>query len=285
MLIRRYMLGLLLLTFIVTGCGNRGIPVIKQELLDKKLSVLMLTSASLSDTAKQSVGAALQKWRDSNLIAYDWMKDLNTLDDNIITKLKGRTYDYIYVIGNELLPSANELIRQNVSVSKWTLMQNQLDVNGNTNANTNANQASFYQIDPNQVESLKNKWITDLLTQHSSVEWVTRADYPIPSAWAPSEEADHIILLDNNGQWFQQLAFQTRQHSSNCIIFYAPTDTAHIQKAKTLGVPVMDINGALTAELDWGTILSNRLQNMTQKTWQTGGSVYNEQELKELKMK
>ncbi|MBD0380289.1 hypothetical protein [Paenibacillus sedimenti] len=282
MRIRRYVFCLLLLTLLVTGCGNRGIPVIKQELLDKKMSVLMLTSAGISDNAKQSVGSALQQWRDSNLIAFDWIKDVTALDDAVVTKLKARTYDYIYVIGNELLPAAEQVIQQGATASKWTLLQSQLDASGQTSGV--AGQAAIIQIDPSQVESLKNKWVNDLLAQKSSVEWITRADHPIPSAWAPSEEADHIVLLDNNDQWFQQLAFQTRQHLSNWIIFYAPTDAAHVQKAKSIGVSVMDLNGALSAELNWSTILNNRLQAMQHNAWKPGVTFYNDQELKELKM-
>ncbi|MFD0698316.1 hypothetical protein ACFQZT_30010 [Paenibacillus sp. GCM10027628] len=283
MRIHRIVLSLLLLTFVVTGCGNRGIPVIKQELLDKKISVLMLTSAGISDTAKQSVSTALQQWRDSNLIAYDWIKDATVIDNDIVTKLKVRTYDYIYVIGNELLPSAEQVIQQDAVTSKWTLLQSQLDANGSSNLI--GNQAALFQIDPNQVDNLKGKWIQDLLNQNASIEWITQADHPIPSAWAPSEEADHIILLDNNDQWFQQLAFQTRQHLSTWIIFYAPTDAAHVQKAKSLGVSVMDLNGSLSAELNWATILNNRLNAMLQKTWKPGATVFTDQELKELKMK
>ncbi len=41
---------LLLLSFILAGCGNRGIPTIKQEFLINKISVLMLTGSSMSDT-------------------------------------------------------------------------------------------------------------------------------------------------------------------------------------------------------------------------------------------
>ncbi|SDN00037.1 hypothetical protein SAMN04487897_101754 [Paenibacillus sp. yr247] len=283
MAIKRFVFILLLLSFIVTGCGNRGIPSIKQDLMDKKLSVLMLSSASLSEPAKQSIGNALQKWRGANFIAYDWIKDLNTLDDSVITKLKANTYDYIYVIGNELFSSANGLIGQGLTMGKWTLLQSQLDMNGS--ASTVIDQASFLHIDSNQVESLKNKWIQDLLAQNVTVEWVTRSDRPIPSAWAPSEEADHIILLDNNDQWFQQLSFQTKQHLASWIIFYSPVNEAQLKKAKSIGVSVIDISSALSAELNWAQILDNRLEAMTNHSWKKGGFNYNEKELTELKVK
>lgn len=280
---KRLVLLFVLLSIFVVACGNRGIPVIKQDLFDNKLSVLMLTGASLSEPAKQSVGQAVVQWRDANLIAYDWVKDLKTLDDSVIAKLKASDYDYIYVVGNELFPSANEMIAQGVSAGKWTLLQSQLDVGGVTN--TVNEQAAFLQIDSLQIENLKNKWIQDLLARNVVVEWVTRSDRPIPSEWAPSEEADHIILLDNNDQWFQQLTFQSRQHLANWIIFYTPADSTQLQKAKSLGASVIDITAALSAELNWGQILDNRLAMMKSNSWKKGGAIYNEQELKELLIK
>jgi len=281
---QRFVLGLLFLSLLVTGCGNRGIPAIKQELMDKKMSVLMLTSASLSDPAKQSVSQALLQWRDANQIAFDWVKDLQTMDESVVAKLKSRPYDYIYVIGNELLPTADPLIGQNLTNGKWTLMQSQLDPSA-SGAGGAETKAAVYQIDPTKIDTLKNQWVGGVLASNSSVEWVTRADRPIPSAWAPSEEADHIVLLDNNQQWFQQLSFQTKQHASSWIIFNAPTDAAHIQKAKTIGVSVMDLTDALSADLDWPSILNNRLSGMLQHSWQAGAAKYSDQELKELKLK
>lgn len=206
--------------------------MIKQELLDKKLSVLMLSSVNLSPTAKQSVGSALQKWRDANYIAYDWINDLSAVDDRVLTKLKASSYDYIYVIGNDLFPSANGVIQQGLNPGKWTLLQSQLDVNGS--ASTVIDQAALLQIDSQQIENLKNQSIQNLLAQNVTVEWVTRSDRPIPSAWAPSEEADHIVLLDNNEQWFQQLAFQTRQHAATWIIFLFSCNRSAAAKVKRL---------------------------------------------------
>ncbi|NOV03100.1 hypothetical protein [Paenibacillus planticolens] len=283
MKIKRSMLVILLLSFLVSGCGNRGIPVIKQELMEKKLSVLMLSSVNLSDPSKQAIGSALQKWRDVNFIAYDWINDLGALDDRVLTKLKTSSYDYIYVIGNDLFPSANGVIQQGLNTGKWTLLQSQLDVNGT--ASTAVDQAAFLQIDAQQIESLKTKWIQDLLAQNVTVEWVTRSDRPIPSELAPSEEADHIVLLDNNEQWFQQLSFQTRQHFAKWIIFYSPATEAQLQKAKTIGVSVMDISNSLSAELNWPQILDDRLLAMTSKSWHKGPINYNSTELTELKMK
>ncbi|MGO4272288.1 hypothetical protein AB4Z22_21010, partial [Paenibacillus sp. TAF58] len=72
---------------------------------------------------------------------------------------------------------------------------------------------------------------------------------------------------------------------SNTIIFYSPVDEAQVQKAKSIGISVVDIAGAVSAELNWAQILDNRLVMMKTNSWKKGGTIYNEQELKELKMK
>lgn len=279
---KRFLLILILLSSLLAGCGTRGIPVIKQEVLDQKMSVLMLTTAGLTASAKQALGQTLKSWRDANSIAYDWVKDLNALDDSVVSKLKTKSYDYIYVVGNELFPSANETMSLGLSTSKWTFLQSQPFVEGS--AVTVNDQASMLQLDTQQMESLKNKAIQDLLFQNVTIEWVTQSDRPVPSDWAPSEEADHIVLL-NNSQWFQQLTFQVHQHHAAWVIFYSPVDEAQLQKAKSLGVSVMDFSGALTADLNWTQILDNRLAMMKTHAWQKGIQNYNPQELKELKMK
>ena len=43
-------------------------------------------------------------------------------------------------------------------------------------------QASIFQLDTQQMETLKNKSIQDLLVQNVAMKWVTRSDRPIPSA-------------------------------------------------------------------------------------------------------
>ncbi|UJF35400.1 hypothetical protein [Paenibacillus hexagrammi] len=76
MLLRKSAVCALMLGLLLTGCGNRGMPVIKQEIMDKKISVLMLSSPALSNQAKQSIGKALLEWRNNQAITFEWLKDL-----------------------------------------------------------------------------------------------------------------------------------------------------------------------------------------------------------------
>ncbi|MGG1516783.1 hypothetical protein ABE504_15355 [Paenibacillus oryzisoli] len=274
---------IILLICLLAGCTSRGIPTIQQDMLDRKISVLMLSSAELPDAAKQSIEQGLLKWRDQSMIAYDWVKDLQTVDAGAEAKLKTASYDYIYVAGNSLFSSAAVWMQANPTAGKWTFLQSEPDA-ANQGAAI-ADKAALLQVDTAQIETMKTTWVQSLLDQQTPIEWVTKAERPIPSAWAPSEESDHIVLLDNNPQWFQQLAFQVNQHHAKWAIFYTPAEEAQIQKAKTLGISVMDLTAGLSANLSWDDILANRLGVMTNHSWQTGVQNYNLQELKELKMK
>jgi len=274
---------LICLALCMAGCGTRGVPAISQERLAAKLSVLMVTQQGLADSAKQEVAAALQTWRSEHHIAFEWLQDVAVWDQTLENKLHTRTYDYIYVIGNELLPAAAQSAASDPADRKWTLLQDKL-TGGETLPAATAKTA-IMRIDPQQIDRLKSDWVENLLTQPVSIEWVTTAARPIPSQWAPSEEADHIVLLDNNPEWLQQLAFQKNQHGSGWIVFYTPADAAALNQVRSLGVSVMDLSGALSAELNWQAVLAGRLDTMLNQTWKSGDAAYSAQELKELTWK
>jgi hypothetical protein len=266
---------------LLSACGTRGLPAIRQDTLDNKLSVLMVTSPKLSDSVKQTIGTKLLEWRGANQIAFEWIKDKSAIDESVRLSIQSKSYDYIYVIGNELFPTAIQASTQDIK-KKWTLIQDQLDMQPQLPGTQNL---AYLQIDPKQVDDLKTYWVNQLLAQKVSIEWVTMAENPIPSAWAPSEEADHIVLLNNNGDWFNQLNHQTRQHASKWILFNTSVDPSFLQKAKTIGVSVVDLSSTLEVNLAWDAILANRLAAMTSHQWQNGFQSFNAQEMMELKIK
>jgi hypothetical protein len=282
MLYRRTICLLIAVTLLLTACGTRGIPAIREDILVNKYAVLMITSDKLSDSAKQTVAAKLMDWRNTHQIAFEWIQNLPSIDETIRKSIQAKQFDYIYVIGTGLFPTAIQAAEQDKD-SKWSLLQDQWENPQNTIIDSD--NLALWQIDPKQVDDLKNNWVNQLLAQKESVEWVTMAEYPIPSVWAPSEEADHIVLLNNNGDWFNQLVHQTRLHGSSRILFHAPVDPSFVQKAKTIGVPVVDLSASLETDLNWDAILESRLTNMTQRSWNKGVHVYNAQELIQLKIK
>jgi hypothetical protein len=277
---RRILIILMMLT-LLTACGTRGIPTISPEMLNSKISVMIITSKSLSDSAKQMIGNKLLEWRSSKQIAFEWAQDNSELDVALLDKLHTRTYDYIIVIGNELLPAATKAA-SGVKNSKWTLIQDHFDLQ--LQSPGNADPIMWLQIDPKQVDTLKENWVEQLLMQKVSIEWLTTAEYPIPSLWAPSEEADHIVLLSGNDQWYQQLVYQTRRHASKWIVINSPVDASVIQKAKTVGVNVVDLSTGLSSDLNWETIMNNQLTVLTQHSWKSGVQSFTDQEVKEIKV-
>jgi hypothetical protein len=281
MLYRRILLLLILCSILLTACGTRGTPVIRPEIMESKLSVLMVTSDKLSEPARQKIGAKLLEWRSGNQIAFEWMKDKAAIDESMIASIKSKPYDYIYVIGTDLSLTAIQAARQDTD-SKWTLIQDQMSMQ---QPSAELDNLSILQIDPKQAGDVRIYWVNQLLAQKESVEWVTFAENPIPAEWAPSEEADHIVLLNNNGDWFDQLNYQTRLHASKWIIFNTAADSSFVERAKTIGVPVVDLTAPLEAELNWDAILANRLTMMTQRSWKKGIQAYNAQEIKQLLIK
>jgi hypothetical protein len=281
MLYRRILILLFTCSILLTACGTRGTPVIRLDIMASKLSVLMITSDKLSDPAKQKIGAKLLEWRSGNQIAFEWMKDKADINGSMITSIKSKPYDYIYVIGTDLFLSAIQAAGQDTD-SKWTLIQDQMSMQ---QPPVESDNLSILQIDPKQAADVRIYWVNQLLAQKESVEWVTVAENPIPAEWAPSEEADHIVLLNNNGAWFDQLNHQTRLHASKWIIFNTPADASFVKQAQTIGVSVVDLTAPLVTELNWEAILSNRLTMMTQRSWKKGIEAYNTQEIKQLLLK
>jgi hypothetical protein len=133
-------------------------------------------------------------------------------------------------------------------------------------------------------ESQLDSWVKQQQQKNLSIEWVTRTNQPIPAAWAPSEEADHIVYTDNNDQWFQQLVFQAREHLSSWIVFYGQAEPAAVQKAKTIGIPVMDMNSAVSADVNWAAVFAGLLAMMDQNSWKAGIVPYTEQEIQAVRL-
>ncbi|MCR8642123.1 hypothetical protein NV379_05575 [Paenibacillus sp. N1-5-1-14] len=278
---RIVLIGMILLCIsLLTACEGRGLPSISPELLASKKSVLFVTSPNINPAIKTSVETALPNWREAHQITYDWMQDMPDINEDVKKKMKEKTYDYIYVIGNDLVPSAVQASTE-LTQNKWTLLQDQ--ANADNNAIQDHPNLVVQYVDTSVLQTQVEAWVESKIAARTSIEWVTTASKPIPSAWAPSEEADHIVLLDNNPEWLKQLKFQISSHRSEWVVLYAPADASVIQKLKAIGTPVMNVN-ASTANLNWDEILKNSVQTLSDQAWKSGKKSYNANELKELKL-
>ncbi|WP_442600883.1 hypothetical protein [Paenibacillus sp. KN14-4R] len=265
---------------VLTACAGRGLPSISAEMLANKKSVLFITSPSVGSSIKSTIQSVLPNWREAHQITYDWIQDVQEINDDVKNQVKDKAYDYIYVIGNDLLASTVKAASE-LPKSKWSLLQNQSNVDMSS-IQDQAN-LSVMSVDTSILKPQIESWVQAKITARTSIEWVTTASKPIPSAWAPSEEADHIVLLDNNPEWFKQLKFQLSNHHSEWIVLYSPADASVVQKLKTIGIPVMNVN-ASTADLNWDEIMKNSVQSIVDNSWKSGLKSYNANELKELKL-
>ncbi|WP_143101053.1 hypothetical protein [Paenibacillus sp. 1_12] len=274
----RWTTGLLTLCilFVLGGCG-KNIPAIDPALLESKVSVLIISKEQISDTTKSTLQNAFLSWRDSHHIAFDWMADTAVLTDLQITALKNRPYTYIIVIGNELNRQVWP-IAASLPSKKWILLDDTVSVD---NPPITDKHIVWKQTEQNFMEKQWEEWVKQQQVLGKSIEWVTIGSKPIPSLWAPSEEAETISLSDAEG-WFPQFQNQVRRHGPSWIAVYSPLDANSLQRVKNLKVPVVDMT-AVSIELQWGNILTSILQTIESKAWVNGSLAYTSQEIQIVK--
>lgn len=275
---KRWTTGLftLCILFVLGGCG-KNIPAIDPALLESKVSVLIISKEHVSDSTKSTLQNTFISWRDSHHIAFDWMADTAVLKEAQITALKTRPYTYIIVIGNELtrqvLPIATALPDK-----KWILLD---DTVSGDNPPITDKHIVWKQTGQGFMDKQWDEWVKQQQILGKSIEWVTVGARPIPSLWAPSEEAETIGVSDAEG-WFPQFQNQVRRHGPSWIAIYSPLDASFLQRVKNLKVPVIDMT-AVSIELQWGTLMTSILQTIETQTWTNGNQEYTSQEIQIIK--
>jgi hypothetical protein len=111
---------ILILVGLLTACGH-PIPAASNELLQQKKSILILTSPTLDKSLEVQMMQTLDSWKQTKLIAYEWIKQVNVVDDLLVKKINNKTYSYIIILGNDLtsttLASASE-----TKDSRWIVL-------------------------------------------------------------------------------------------------------------------------------------------------------------------
>jgi len=258
----------------LSGCG-KNIPKIDPALMQDKLSVLVLTKPDLQDSTKSAISKALLAWRGTQHIAFEWIPDVASVSDEQANKLKSITYDYIVVVGNELnrqvLPVA-----QTIADKKWILLDDAVSYDTPTPPGQGQN-ISWKTAGPAFIEAQWAEWVKQQQVTGKSIEWVTVSSNPIPSVWAPSEEAERIALSDAEG-WYPPFQNQVRQNGPDWIVVFSPLDTSTLQRMKNLHVPIMNI-ASTTVQLNWDSVLAGILHRMQAKQWNAGIVGYDPQEI------
>lgn len=258
---------------LLSGCG-KNIPAIDPALLQAKSSILVVTGQEMPDDVKTALQTALVNWRDKKQTAFEWMDNTNALTEEQLSKIKTRSYDYILVAGHNLvqntLPAA-----ANIPERKWVMLDDQLARQSPVVSGSNI---MVKLVPEDRFRKEWSEWVSLQLDNGRAIEWVTTSAYPIPSEWAPSEEAEYINLADAEG-WYTQFQFQVNSHGPAWIAVFAPLEAAQLQRLKAAQVPVINM-AATGIELQWGGILASIEDMMAKKAWTPGIQPYSDAEAK-----
>lgn len=274
----RLLLTILITSLILISC-NRIIPAASPDLLKEKKSLLLVTAASVSKEETDLIGKTLQASALSEQIAFEWVAQASGFDAELSARVKTKPYDRVIVIGDELFSGAVEAAKA-AQDKQFSLYQ--------------ASHAPFSAAVP-ELPNLKlvalngsgftaqwDDWVRSQRELGANILWINRSQAPVPSAWAPSEEAEAIFSIDlyPDNEWFPQLSFQARSIQANWIVLYTSLEPAVINRIKTLRIPIMDMNGGIKVEYEWKTIVQNELRSLKSADWQPGTAWYADQDVR-----
>lgn len=267
----------LVLAALLAGCGH-VVPQADEQVLQSKKSLLVLASASLPADAADKLKSMLTKTRNAEQIAYVWKGGIAAIDDAMVAGIKQSPYDRIVVIGSGLIASAIEAAKKTAE-HRWVLLADSVKADG-IPAEPPANTA-IVKVDETAVASMWNSWALEQTGAGRVIEWVSDTAHPVPSAWAPSEEADHIVMLDIYGPslWYNQLAVQASAHRPDWIALLVPLSEGDRQKLNALHVPVADMANGVALDFQWETILSKQWQAVKGGEQPKGVTLYSADEL------
>lgn len=257
----------------LAGCGKQ-IPEIDQDLLQSKASILVMTGPEISDNVKNTLQSTLLEWREQKQTSFEWMQNTSALTEEQLNQVKTRPYDVILVAGHALVQSVLPEAKQ-VSERKWLMLDDA--IGRQTYALTDQN-ISLKLVTEERFRAEWDEWVRQQLVSGRSIEWVTTSAYPIPSEWAPSEEAENISLADAEG-WFTQFQSQVRTNGPSWITVFAPLEASKLQRLNSVQVPVMNM-ASTRLELQWPGIMTSIREMLDQRQWHPGIQPYTNTEIK-----
>ena len=264
---------ILICTFlIVSGCG-KNIPAIDPAVLQSKVSVLVITAPNLKEPAKTAFSKTLLSWRDTQNVAFEWISDVTGISEDQSRKIQTVPYDYIIVAGNELNRQLQSFA-STIPDKKWIFIDDSIS---QSQAEVSASNIQWKQTGPGFMETQWGEWVRQQQAIGKSFEWVTVSTNPIPSAWAPSEEAERISLSDAEG-WYPQFQLQVKQHGPDWLAVYSPLEASVLQRMKNLQVPIINM-ASTSIDVNWDTVLQAVLAQMQSKQWKAGIAPFTQQEV------
>ncbi|WP_379370598.1 MULTISPECIES: hypothetical protein [unclassified Paenibacillus] len=263
------------LVLFISACG-KNIPTINPQLLQSKQSVLVITTPGLNESTAALFQKTLLAWRDTNHIAFEWLPNVAAIENPLVEKIKTSPYDYIIVIGNTLTSQAATQAAA-LADKKWILLD---DAISQSTVPISGEHIVWKQTGQGFLEKQWQEWVKQQQVIGKRLEWVTTSTNPIPSIWAPSEEAEYISLSDAEG-WYPPFQSQVRQHGPDWLVVYSPLEATVLQRMKALQVPIMNIS-ATTINVQWEFVMTAVL-NQLQKQWTPGLQAYQNEEITVIK--
>lgn len=267
------MVGWLCCVLVLSACGH-SLPTAGEELLRQKRAVLVISGAGLDDASRSRIDSVLQSWNHSYLITYEAMPKVEALDDAIFEQIQGKPYDYVFVVGNELLPAAAQMAARKTD-SRWVLLQDRIG-----SESYDAAHAMVWKFDRARLDQAWNGWVQEQVDAGAALEWITTQEAPVPVQWAPSEEADHILTIDLYGDaWFDQLTYQVKQNKPRWIVLYSPIAESALKKVRTLRIPIFDMTSSQSLALNWDLVWQQQLDMILNNSWKPGVYSYADEQV------
>lgn len=270
---------LLFSAFLLASC-NRTIPAASADLLKEKKSLLLITAASVAQEETERIGTTLRKTAASEQIAFEWVKQASAFGAALAEQTSAKPYDRVLVIGEELFAGAAEAAKTQRD-KRFTLFQASRYAAALPSVSDLPN-VKWKRLDERSLLSPWDDWVASQRALGLNLLWVNRTAEPVPSAWAPSEEAETIFTIDQypDSEWFSQLSYQAHSIQANWIVLYSPVEAAVANRIKTLRIPLLDLNGGLSVEYVWETILQEELRGIKTDDWHGGTVPYSDQEIR-----
>jgi hypothetical protein len=202
----------LLILVLLTACGH-PIPTASIDLIKQKKSILMLTTPSLNEPLQNQLIQTLNSWKQTELIAYEWVQQVNIVDELLINKINQTSYSYIIVIGNDLKPTTFTAAAKTQD-KRWIVLSDATHLEAVSSATPD--NVALYQLNAAVVTAQGDEWIRQQQLQQeqqlqamnglfSSVGSVTYGNTYSPNIPKIDFHKSGSVLLIWDAIWAEQL--------------------------------------------------------------------------------
>jgi hypothetical protein len=190
----------LLLLVLLTACGH-PIPTASIDLIKQKKSILVLTSPKLDKSLQSKLSQTLNTWKQSELITYEWVQQIDVVDDLLTNKINHNAYTYILVLGYDLIPTtitASSHMRD----KRWIVLSDAQQAE--TVNRTIPDNVALYQLNAANVASIQQQLIVTQVI-YNSVDSITYQSINSPNTPAVDLQKSVTVILKWDAIMAEQL--------------------------------------------------------------------------------